>query len=81
MFIFLPRIPELYISFLAIIKIGAIAGTLFAAFGLQALEDRLQNSDASIVITNPELYKRVKKIRKKLPNLKKVILVNKCELF
>jgi len=75
-FIFLPRIPELYISFLGIVKVGAIAGTLFAAFGLQALEDRLSNSGAKIVITTPELYKRVKKINDKLPNLKKIVLVD-----
>src|SRR3990167_10762996 len=31
-FIFLPRIPYLYIAFLGILKIGAIAGTLFSAF-------------------------------------------------
>jgi acetyl-CoA synthetase len=36
----------------------------------------LQNSDASIVITNPDLYQRVKKIKSRLPNLKKVILVD-----
>ncbi|MBI4066161.1 AMP-binding protein, partial [Candidatus Gottesmanbacteria bacterium] len=28
-FIFLPRVPELFISFLGTLKIGAIAGTLF----------------------------------------------------
>ena len=32
-FVFLPRVPELYISTVAIAKIGAIAGPLFSAFG------------------------------------------------
>lgn len=74
-FIFLPRIPELYISFLSILKVGAIAGTLFSAFQSQALEDRLKNSNAKILITNKELKVRVDKIKKHLPQLEKIITV------
>ena len=75
-FIFLPRLPELFISFLGILKIGAIAGTLFAAFGEQALQDRLKNSEAEVLITSPKLYQRIKKIKKSLSNLKKTILID-----
>ena len=75
-FIFLPRIPELFFSFLGILKIGAIAGTLFSAFQEQALQDRLENSDAKVLITNSELKPRVDKIRKKLPNLKHILVVD-----
>jgi len=75
-FIFLPRIPELYISFLGIVKTGAIAGTLFAAFGLQALQDRLENSSAKVLVTSEQLYPRVKKVKKNLPNLEKIIIVD-----
>lgn len=75
-FIFLPRWPELYISFLGIIKSGAIAGTLFSAFGPQALLDRLNNAKASLLITNLSLFSRIKPIWKKLPFLKKIILVD-----
>ncbi|PIS09630.1 acetate--CoA ligase [Candidatus Beckwithbacteria bacterium CG10_big_fil_rev_8_21_14_0_10_34_10] len=75
-FIFLPRIPELFISFLGILKIGAIAGTLFAAFGPQALEDRLKNSGAKVLITHPDFYSRVKKILPQLKNLEKIILID-----
>ena len=45
-FFFLPRVPELYFGFLGTLKIGAIAGTMFSAFGPQAIEDRLGNSGA-----------------------------------
>ena len=76
-FIFLPRIPELYISFLGILKIGAIAGTLFSAFQEQALLDRLSNSKAKILVTNTELFPRVEKILKALPNLSKIIIVER----
>lgn len=75
-FIFLPRVPELYISFLGILKIGAIAGTLFSAFQEQALLDRLLNSGAKIVITNTLLGERVEKIKHKLPHLQEIIYVD-----
>jgi acetyl-CoA synthetase len=78
-FIFLPRIPELYISFLGILKTGAIAGTMFAAFGPSGIKDRLQDSGANVLITTPELKKRVYKIKKDLPDLKHIIIVGKAE--
>lgn len=74
-FFFLPRIPELYYGFLGTLKIGAVAGTLFSAFGPQALLDRLSNSGAKVLVTSKELYSRVSSIEKNLPDLKKVILV------
>lgn len=74
-FFFLPRVPELYFGFLGALKIGAVAGTLFAAFGPQALLDRLQNSGAKFLVTNKELYPRVEKVSKQLPELKKIILI------
>jgi len=78
-FIFLPRVPELYISFLGILKVGAIAGTLFAAFGPKALKDRLVNSSAKVLITNSVLKKRVDEIRKELPCLKKIIVTDNAK--
>lgn len=76
-FIFLPRIPELFISFLGILKAGAIAGTMFSAFQEQALQDRLENSGARIVVTNAALFPRIQKVWRHLPHLKKVILVER----
>jgi acetyl-CoA synthetase len=76
-FLFLPRIPEMYLSFLAILKTGAIAGTMFSAFQEQALLDRLENSQAKIVITNAALYPRIHKILHKLPDLEKIIIVER----
>src|SRR3989344_7004901 len=76
-FLFLPRIPELYFSFIAILKIGAVAGTLFSAFGPQALFDRLSQSGAKILITTSEMEKRLETIRSKLEHLEKVVLVDK----
>jgi acetyl-CoA synthetase len=74
-FILLPRIPPLYISFLAILKVGAIAGTMFSAFGPSGIKDRLADSTAKILITDPELKKRVDEIRFELPSLETIIVV------
>ena len=76
-FLLLPRIPELYFSFLGIIKTGAIAGTMFAAFGPDAIKDRLENSGAEFLITNSEYAKRVYKVKKHLPKLRKIFIVDK----
>jgi acetyl-CoA synthetase len=75
-FFFLPRLPELYYGFLGTLKTGAIAGTLFSAFGTQALLDRLQSSGAKILVTNQELLSRVKKIRSQLKELEEIIIVD-----
>ncbi len=75
-FIFLPRVPELFFSFLGILKIGAVAGTLFSAFQEQALLDRLENSEAKIVITDSTLKPRIDAVRKKLPNLEHILVID-----
>ncbi|HSW48465.1 MAG TPA: acetate--CoA ligase [Candidatus Saccharimonadales bacterium] len=76
-FIFLPSIPERYIVFLGILKMGAVAGTMFSAFQEMALLDRLIDSGAKVLITNPDLYPRIEKIWKDLPDLEKVIIVER----
>ncbi len=75
-FLFLPRVPELYFAFLGILKIGAIAGTLFSAFQEQALTDRLTNSGAKVLLTTKELKPRVDAIRKKLPDLTHLLVID-----
>lgn len=74
-FVFMPRIPELYISTLAIAKIGAVVGPLFSAFGPDALRDRLQDSQAKVIITTPQLKPKLDQIRDQLPDLEYVIVV------
>jgi len=72
-FIFMPRTPELYISLLGVLKIGAIAGPLFEAFMETAVRDRLADSEAVAIVTTPELLGRVPV--QDLPHLKHVIIV------
>lgn len=78
-FFFLPRTPALFYGFLGALKIGAIAGTMFSAFGSDAIADRLGDSDAAILVTNRELGKRVDSVRHRLPNLKAILSVEDVE--
>lgn len=72
-FIFMPRSPELYFAALGVIKLGAIVGPLFEAFMEGAVYDRLADSEAKVLVTTPELLKRVP--LKELPALKTIFLV------
>ncbi|WP_373894481.1 acetate--CoA ligase [Virgibacillus sp. CBA3643] len=72
-FLFMPRSSEFYASFFGILKTGAIAGPLFEAFMEQAVRDRLQDSEASVLITTPDLLGRVP--QEDLPDLEKIVLV------
>ena len=72
-FIFMPRSPELYFAVLGAIKLGAIVGPLFVAFMEGTVRDRLDDSEAKVLITTPELLERVPVDQ--LPALKHVFLV------
>ncbi|MCY8514461.1 acetate--CoA ligase [Bacillus atrophaeus] len=76
-FIFMPRTPELYFIMLGAIKIGAIAGPLFEAFMEGAVKDRLENSEAKVVVTTPELLDRIPADR--LPHLQHIFVVGEEE--
>ncbi|SHE70395.1 acetyl-CoA synthetase [Seinonella peptonophila] len=72
-FIFMPRVPEFYTSFFGVIKVGAIVGPLFEAFMEEAVKDRIADSEASVLVTTPDLLPRVP--RQELHSLKHVIIV------
>ncbi|HLA37868.1 MAG TPA: acetate--CoA ligase [Candidatus Brocadiales bacterium] len=74
-FVFLPRILELYTSVIGIAKIGAVAGPMFSAFGPEALRDRLLDSGAKVLITHASLRERIHQVWDELPELKHVIVV------
>jgi acetyl-CoA synthetase len=74
--IFLPQCPETAISHIAAYKMGAIAMPLFTLFGVDALSYRLENSEASAVVTDFQNLPKVLEIRDELPNLQTVIVVD-----
>lgn len=71
--IFMPRSPELYISFLGAARRGVVVVPLFEAFMEEALYDRLGDSGAAAVVTTPELLPRLPVRR--LPALKHIFVV------
>ena len=52
--IYLPMIPEAAYAMLACARIGAIHSVVFGGFSPEALKDRIQNAEASAVITADE---------------------------
>ena len=77
--LFLDRIPELYLSFLGVLKIGAVVQPLFSAFGEESLHVRLENAQTRVIITQRKHLSKVRKILDKLPSLERIIIVDHNE--
>lgn len=69
-FIFLPKIPELYAAMIGVVKAGGVVGPLFDGFFADSLRDRLADSAARFLITDLELAERVPYAE--LPDLEEV---------
>jgi acetyl-CoA synthetase len=76
-FFFLERVPEIYIGIIGTLKAGAVIGPLFSAFGPDAVKDRLEDSDAKVLVTSPSLKKKIVDIIPDLPALQKIVTVFK----
>jgi acetyl-CoA synthetase len=76
-FTFMERIPENYLAIFGALKAGLVAGPLFSAFGPDPVKDRLEGSGATVLVTQPELRRKVAGILPLLPELKHVIVVNR----
>jgi acetyl-CoA synthetase len=56
--IYLPMIPELIISMLACVRIGAVHSVVFSAFSSKALQARLEDNEAEVLITADGYFRR-----------------------
>lgn len=74
--LFMDKIPELYIGFVGILKLGAVAQPLFSAFGDESLHVRLDNAQTTAIITQRKHVSKVRKILDQMPYLKHIILVD-----
>ncbi|MGV8039833.1 MAG: acetate--CoA ligase [Thermoanaerobaculaceae bacterium] len=74
--LFMDRVPELYIGFVGILKMGAVAQPLFSAFGDESLWTRLENAQTTAIVTQRKHVLKVRKIKDKLPHLKHIIVVD-----
>ncbi len=60
--LYMPMVPELAIAVLACARIGAIHSVVFAGFSSRALADRINDADASMVLTADGAYRGPKTI-------------------
>ena len=86
--LYLPMIPELVISMLATVRIGAIHTVVFSGFSSQALADKINDTGAKVLITGDFGIRRGKLVPLKeivdnalklAPTVEKVILVKRTE--
>ncbi|MFC1544394.1 acetate--CoA ligase [Gemmatimonadota bacterium] len=74
--LFMDRVPELYLGFLGILKMGGIAQPLFSAFGEESLFQRLEPAGTAAVLTQRKHVGKIRKILEKLPEMRHVIVVD-----
>jgi acetyl-CoA synthetase len=79
-FTLLGRIPELYVAVLGSLKARCVVSPLFAAFGPEPVAQRMQLGEATVLVTNPALYRRtIAPIRDRLPALRHVLLTGPAQ--
>jgi len=74
--ILLGQVPETVVSHVAAYKLGAIALPLFTLFGPEALEYRLKDSAAKILVTDSDNVEKVLSIRDNLGELRHIIVTD-----
>ncbi len=74
--LFMDRIPELYISFLGVLKMGGTVQPLFSAFGEEALSTRLADAQTRAILTTKRHLPKVRKIKAQLPALNRIIVLD-----
>jgi len=72
--IVLPQLPATAIAHLAVYKLGAIAIPMSTLFGPEALEMRLSDSGAKLMVTDSRTLANVEEIADRLPELTRVFL-------
>ena len=84
--IYLPMIPEAAIAMLACTRIGATHSVVFGGFSAEALRDRMNDAEASVVITADGGYRRgavvplkanVDDALREVPSVKHVVVVRR----
>ncbi|ARE38730.1 Acetyl-coenzyme A synthetase [Rhodovulum sp. P5] len=74
--VLLPQAPAVLIAHFAAYKLGAVVLPLFTLFGPDALEYRLADSGARLVVTDADGAEKLAGLRDRLPDLTEVLSVN-----
>ena len=56
--LYMPNLPETFIAFFAVMKIGAVVMPLFSGFGPQPIASRLNDGEAKVVLTVDGTWRR-----------------------
>ncbi|MHB0950790.1 MAG: acetate--CoA ligase [Allorhizobium sp.] len=73
----LGRVPELYISALGTLRLGAVFCPMFSAFGPEPVKARMEIGGARVLVTSAALYKRkVAAWRGQLTHLDEVLIID-----
>jgi acetyl-CoA synthetase len=84
--IYMPLVPEQIIAMLACARIGAVHSVVFGGFGVSALNMRIRDADAKVVITADVAIRRGKSIQLKTiveeaiinaPSVEKVVVLRR----
>lgn len=70
----LPRIPETYITFFGTWKAGMVDVPLYTAFGPEAIEYRVKDCGAKVLVTDYENREKVAKIARNLEGVKIIVV-------
>jgi len=75
-FVLMGRLPELYVAVLGALKARCVVSPLFSAFGEESLITRLDDAKTKAVLTTRKHAGKVRRIRKDLPELATIIIVD-----
>jgi acetyl-CoA synthetase len=74
--VLLSQRPETLISHISVYKLGAVVVQLLTLFGPDAIEFRLQDSEARALITDKDNLSKIWEIKEHLPDLKLIIAID-----
>jgi acetyl-CoA synthetase len=85
--IFMPMVPETAVAMLACARIGAVHNVVFGGFSAESLRERMEVSDAKVLVTADATLRRGSPMAMKekidgilpgLPGLEHVVVVDRC---
>jgi acetyl-CoA synthetase len=76
-FTYMPRIPEHYVSLVGTLKRGAVFGSVNERYGPDGISYRLDDSDATVVVTTSDNRDTVDAAVKDVPSVEQVITVDR----
>jgi acetyl-CoA synthetase len=86
--IYMPMVPELPVAMLACARIGAAHSVIFGGFSVQAIVDRVEDAESSVVITADGGWRRGKVVPlkqnvdeacEKCPRIRTVVVYQRCK--